>query len=564
MLIFVVTILEILTLLLLMPFMTALINGEGFSSGTQIGFLRRFFGLDIELTFGFHALALGLAVIMAGTARVVLLKYNSSISYRAGAELSRKILSNVLRQPLLWHLKVNSSQVISAMTVKCDVASDVIMLGVMFLNSAILILSISATLFVITPTGTLYVVLFFSFFYYILAKRNARHLRRNGDAISVGRTDVIRRLQETLRGIREIILDNSAGSSQKGYSQADLNLRDAQASNVLLSEAPRYILESLGIVIVISLSYGLLVVQADTVDSVLPILGVLGMGAIRLLPSVQYCYRSWAIISGNFTSLNEALDYCEISPPKPARVNKLAGESQSPQSSLSVPREFESLRLVNCGFSYGKGTKSVIDNVNIEIRVGDHLAIIGETGSGKSTLVDLVVGLILPTEGSVFLNNSDLRGLDSAARSSLFAYVPQSVLLYDDTILANICGARQSEPVDIDRVKQIVSLTQLEGLVDNLPRGLESRVGEHGARLSGGQRQRIAIARAMYKGAQIIIFDEATSALDEYTERKIIAALMGFPGLRASIHVTHRPSIVEHCNKVFNVVGGQVIELLNK
>ena len=214
----------------------------------------------------------------------------------------------------------------------------------------------------------------------------------------------------------------------------------------------------------------------------------------------------------------------------------------------------DTLRVENVSFSYPGNERTVIDNLSFELKRNSSMAVIGPTGGGKSTLIDLLLGLQLPSAGRITVDGRDIRSSLGAWRK-LIGFVPQFIVLADDSIAANVALGCSDEERNRDRVREVLRIAQLEEFVDSLPQGMDTVIGDNGIRLSGGQRQRLGIARALYRDPEIIIFDEATSALDSETEQALIDALDGLYGEKTLIMVAHRLSTVEKCGKRIEIRG---------
>ncbi|MEA3065553.1 MAG: ATP-binding cassette, subfamily bacterial PglK, partial [Sphingomonadales bacterium] len=279
----------------------------------------------------------------------------------------------------------------------------------------------------------------------------------------------------------------------------------------------------------------------------IPVLGALALGAQRLLPLLQQAYSGWSLASGNHRAFRDIVELMEapIPAPQPAAAQPLAFERE--------------LAFERVGFRYPEGRFGLVD-VDFSLRAGEHVGIAGPTGGGKSTLLDLMMGLLEPDCGAILV---DGRPLDAASRPAWqagLAHVPQAIYLADDTIAANIAFPRQAEGLDPERLRAAVRAAQLENFLAGLPEGLETRVGERGVRLSGGQRQRIGIARALYRRPRLLILDEATSALDEATEGAVLAGLQGLRKDLTLVTVAHRATTLAACDRLIRVEGGRVSE----
>jgi ATP-binding cassette, subfamily B, bacterial PglK len=302
--------------------------------------------------------------------------------------------------------------------------------------------------------------------------------------------------------------------------------------------------------VAIALLGGLLVLQRGSGAAVIPLLGALALGAQRLLPALQQIYSGWA----NLQSSNASL----------AAVIELLKQPLPQQLAVAEPLAIQqSIRLEAVRFRYAPDLPEVLHGLNLEIHRGERIGLIGSTGSGKSTLVDLLMGLLLPSGGRLLVDGLDLHDPAHSERLSgwqaAVAHVPQSIYLADSSIAENIAFGVPRHAIDMARVKQAAEQAQIAAFIESSPEGYASFVGERGIRLSGGQRQRIGIARALYKQARVIVLDEATSALDTSTEEAVMEAVEGLSRDLTMVMIAHRLSTVQRCDRVVRLARGVVV-----
>ena len=356
-------------------------------------------------------------------------------------------------------------------------------------------------------------------------------------------------MQEGLGAIRDVLLDGSQTFYAGTYRQADQPLQRGAADASFLSTYPRLVLEPVSMALIAVMAFWL--VRQQGVDKALPLLGALALGAQRLLPVVQKVYEGWAQTRNAKGSLANVLRL--MAQPLPADVAQARAEPIALQHGL----RFEAVH-----FAYGPELPQVLCGIDLEIRRGERIGIIGSTGSGKSTTLDLLIGLLQPTAGRILLDGQDLHAAEHPERlmawRSTIAHVPQSIYLADSSIAENIAFGLPRDQIDMERVRQAAEQAQIAGFIESSPDGYDSFVGERGIRLSGGQRQRIGIARALYKQAQVLVFDEATSALDNDTESAVMQAIEGLTSDLTVIIIAHRLSTIACCDCVIELGHGLV------
>ena len=348
----------------------------------------------------------------------------------------------------------------------------------------------------------------------------------------------IKALQEGLGGIRDVLIDGTQNTYCSIFSHADLRMRLAQANTLFISQFPRYLIESLSIILIACIAY-LLASQNDMEANALPLLGALALGAQRMLPAIQQVYASWTSIFGSQSPLRETVDL--LDQPLPPHAAE--------QSVIPLPFK-RKIHLNQLSFRNSITAPLVLNKIDLSIEKGQRIGFIGKTGSGKSTLIDIVMGLLSPTDGTLEVDGISITAANQHSWQALISHVPQSIFLTDSSLAENIAFGVPREKIDLNRMVDAAQQAQISELVESWPAGYETVVGERGIRLSGGQRQRIGIARALYKQAKVIILDEATSALDNETEKAVMMAIEALGKDLTILIIAHRLSTLNICDQV--------------
>lgn len=488
-----------------------------------------------------------IAALLAGLVRLVLLKCSIRLSFAAGADISNCIYRRTLYQPYTQHISRNSSEVIDGITSKANtVIYGVIMPILVLFSSFVMMLGILGTLIFLDPWVAIFSFLLFGSIYVAITWLTRVKKIRNSQFISRESTQVIKSLQEGLGGIRDVLIDSSQEIYCQIYRNADLRLRKAQGDNQFIGQSPRYGMEALGMVLIALLAYSLTEQFNGSVATV-PFLGVLALGAQRILPVMQQAYASWASIQGSQASLQDILNLLDQSMPAYGLDRPIK------------PLDFESnITLRGVSFKYEADLPTIIRDLDLIIPKGSMVGIIGATGSGKSTLIDIIMGLLSPTSGSLIVDNQDVEIANQRSWFAHIAHVPQSIFLADSSVAENIAFGVPKDFIDYDRVSYCAQQAQISATIESWPKRYNTFVGERGVRLSGGQRQRIGIARALYKRADVIILDEATSALDNKTEEAIMEAINLLSGSLTIIIVAHRLTTLRNCSTIIKIENGQI------
>jgi ATP-binding cassette, subfamily B, bacterial PglK len=494
-------------------------------------------------------IAFALAALIAGVLRLLLVSVSLRIATGAGTDLSMEVYRRTLYQPYRVHVARSSSEVISGITQKVAAVTIVLTSVVGLATSGILFAAIMIALVTFDPRVAATALVGFGTGYAIIAWQTRRRLVRNSQCIAEEQTSVVKTLQEGLGAIRDVLLDGTQAVYVESYAKAIRPLQRATGENIFINQAPRYAMETVGMILVAALAYSLTRNSAD-VGAALPILGALGLGAQRLLPLLQQIYGNWSYVSGSRASLVDVLRL--LDQPLPAGVDE----------PLPSPLKFrDSVTFENVRFRYGSSGPWILDGINLTIKKGERVGIVGTTGSGKSTALDLFMSLIDPTDGRILV---DGRAIDAEVRRAwqrTIAHVPQNIYLADSTIAENIAFGVRRESIDMNRVREAAIRAQIADFIETRPEGYAAVVGERGISLSGGQRQRIGIARALYKEAAVLIFDEATNALDTATEAGVMNAIESLNRELTIVFVAHRFSSLQRCDMIAELERGQLIML---
>ena len=544
---------EILSIGAVLPFVGVLTAPERVFAHASLQPIIQILGLTepaqllLPLTVAF-----GVAALIAGAMRMALLWSSTQLTFSTGADLSINIYRRTLYQSYAIHCSRNSSEVINGVTGKTNgVIYGIIYPTLMLINSVVMLFAILMAMLAIEPVIALSAFCGFGLIYVLIIRITRKKLLLDSQSVARESSQVIKLLQEGLGGIRDILIDGSQSTYCRVYHNADLALRRAQGNMMFISYSPRYGVEALGMIFIAMLAYTL-ARQSDGISNAVPILGVLALGAQRLLPILQQAYAAWSAIRGGQVSLQDTLEL--LDQPLPDHVDQ--------PRALPLPFN-KSISLKQLGFRYSSQTPYVLKQLNLTIPKGGLVGFIGTTGSGKSTLLDIVMGLLQPTEGTLEVDGHVLTLANHRAWQAHIAHVPQAIFLADSTIEENIAFGLPKDQIDHQRVRQAAQQAQIADTIESWPKQYQTFVGERGIRLSGGQRQRIGIARALYKQADVIVFDEATSALDNETEQAVMQALESLSHELTLLIIAHRVTTLKNCTQIVELGEGGIKRIGN-
>jgi len=543
---------EVSSLAALLPFLAVLANPEQIWQLPVVQQLAPQLGISsaaqllLPVTFLF-----GLAAIAAAAVRLLNVWLNGRLAAAIGSDLSCEAYRRTLYQPYGVHVARNSSGVITAL--QSQVGSLVVVLNSLLaiLTNGLVLLGLLWALLLIDAKVALIAGGVFGLAYAVIVQKSKRQLTNNSKRSAVYSQSSLQALQEGLGAIRDVLLDGSQHHYLQKYLQADRPLRQISAQSTFIGAFPRYMMEAVGLCLIGGVAYWL-TSRHGGMATALPLLGALALGAQRILPALQQTYSAWATIKAYKSAVQAVVDSLD--------------QHLHPGAFATIPTPLilqQQIRFDQVSFAYGSGGTQVLDQLSFEIKKGERVGLIGSTGSGKSTTVDLLMGLLLPSSGKITVDGSSIHSQKEPERllawRAAIAHVPQMIYLADCSIAENIAFGVTDEVLDLERVKLAAQQAQISDFIESSPLGYKAFVGERGIRLSGGQRQRIGIARALYKQASVLVFDEATSALDNATESALMEAIEGLSRELTIVMIAHRLTTVQRCDRVIELEEGRIL-----
>jgi ATP-binding cassette subfamily C protein len=501
------------------------------------------------------ALGLGLigAFIIKSGYLVLLYRWLFRYVFEKQVALARQLLTGYLDAPYTFHLQRNSAELIKATTGTVQGFTSGFLVNLLtLLGEVLVVVALIILLMLIDPLTTLGAVLVLGV-PTALSYRAMRHwLAASGRLAEQSFASVIQWTEQAIGGIKETLVTGRASFFIERHGYHVRLLADSLRSFTFLSAIPRLLMDALAVSAMVAVAL-LTLLRGQDIQSLLPVLGMFAVAAIRLMPSASRIASGLAQL--RFLYATTEVLYNELHTIERDKLLRAGPVSaQDPPSALSFER---SLVLERLCYRYPSMPRPAIDDVSLEIPRGHWVGLIGPTGAGKTTLVDLMLGLFVPTSGRILVDGRDLQH-DPAGWQRNIGYVPQDIYLMDDTVRRNVAFGLPDQDIDDERVWGALRAAQMDDLVRSLPGGLNAMSGERGDCLSGGERQRLGIARALYHDPQVLVVDEGTANLDNETEAEIVHTLAGLRGEKTIIVVAHRLPLVRNCDRVYLLKQGRV------
>lgn len=485
------------------------------------------------------------------------------VIFNQKVKLSGEMFKEYLTKPYTFHLQRNSAELLRNVNGEVTKVFDGILLASFQLLTELLVAAFILSLLIVTaPLATLTsgillggsVLVFFKVF-----RNKITHLGKENQRVS---REVIKWVNQGLGASKEIKVSGKENYFVNSYSNQSKLMANNTIYKNMLDQVPRLFIETI-LVSVVLITMIIIVFQGTETDTLVATMSLFAMAAFRLMPSITRIVAMLTTI--RFSQPALTVIYNDLIKDNSGKypVYEDAAIETKPVKVNSDKSFYNSINLENVYFRYPNQEDFSIKNLSLTIPIGNSVAFVGTSGAGKTTIVDIILGLFEPEKGRVSVDGKNLNDLMPIWQNKI-GYIPQSIFLSDDTIRKNVAFGIADQDIDESAIQKAIEDAQLKDFVDSLPEGLDSVVGERGVRLSGGQRQRIGIARALYHNPEIIFLDEATSALDNETENEIMKAIDGLKGEKTLIIIAHRLSTIENCDIVFKVEKGKLLSVDNR
>lgn len=502
--------------------------------------------------------------------------------YNGRFQIQQRLMNTYLDCGYEYYLNASSSEIVRIM--QQDVKNAFLLLFNLlnFTTELIVSLVLVIAVFVINPLMSMLVGIVLALTMLVIAKVAKPMLHRQGEILQESSEQTNKWLIQMVNGIKEIMVGNKQEFFRENFNYHGKRLVRAERWNGLLGNVPRLLIEMASIV---SMLFALLVavMSGAEVSKLVPAIAAFAMAALKLMPSANRISSALNLVAYYESSLNNVLENLDLFDDENIKMNSVVKEMKKTfvrekRGNLETSAEIKSMQqtekkvlgnfynmtlqhqveLKNISYHYPDTKQMVLQNVDMVIPIGKSIGIVGVSGSGKTTVVDIILGLLNPQSGEVLIDGMLLKE-NYGQWLSCIGYIPQMIFMLDDTIRANVAFGISPEKVEEEKVLKALEEAQLRDFIEKLPDGLDTRIGERGIRLSGGQRQRIGIARALYPNPELLFFDEATSALDMETETAIMESINRLHGRKTLVIIAHRLATIAECDMVYRVENGRIV-----
>ena len=549
--------LELIAVAVFTPFIEVFTNPDAVNTNSVLSILNDVFGFT-----GTSDFIVGIAgcIIVIYIVKNVFLTYEKNtvykFSYGIQQRVSKRLIQAYFRKPYIFHLQTNPAELIRTIQIDADNFTKAVIHVIELVMEIMVCFALVVYLFIVSPMITLVTAAFLFVAVIAYIKFSKKKLRSIGKQTQQYSAEIFKYLNQSFGGIKEIkVLGRESFFVDQFVSSLSKNVRCLRIAR-LASVLPKYFIESVCMVGLMLAVIIKIVTNPASMESFVPQLAVFATAAFRLMPSVGRINEHTAAINSNFPSI--MLIYKDLMSVEDIAKGDIAPDSKAPGTVDKLALN-EEISVRDVCFKYPDAEKNVIDKASFDIPHGQTVAFVGESGAGKSTMADIILGVLSPNSGEIDADGVNVHKNLSMWQQNI-GYIPQTIYLSDDTIGNNIAFGVEEKDIDKNALYEAAKKAQLLAFVESLPEGFDTVVGERGARLSGGQRQRIGIARALYHDPEILVMDEATSALDNETETAVMESIDGLHGMKTMIIIAHRLSTIRNADIVYEVGRGKVIK----
>ena len=539
---------EVFGLGIILPAIALILDPDIINKNKYFGFIYDYLKLDSHLEFVFYFLGFVLLIYFIKTLFLIFLTYKQNrFLNNINAYVSNLLFEKYLKAPYNFHLLRDSTSLVKNLQVEVIYFQVYCLALLTIVIESGLVIAVISTLILIEPTGAISVGLFFGFLSYMFYSIFKVKLNEWGSNREQLDEQISKIAIESLSVIKEINVSGKKNFFINSFSKLNYNKSRISSNHSTISQLPRFYLELVSILGLVGFIF-IMLIKGENPNSLITILGVFVAATFRLIPSLN------RILTGfqNLKYYNKSIDllYSEI------QINNLVIEEEIFDFDFKNEIYFK-----NISFKYKFESDLIFNSLSFKIKKGETIGLIGNSGSGKSTFVDILIGLLKPTSGQILVDGKDINKSISSWQKKI-GYFSQDIRLINDSILNNIALGVEKDEINLDSIKKCLEYSQLNTFIKQLPNGINTKVGDKGVQISGGQKQRIGLARALYYNPEILILDEATSALDNSTENEVMKAIELLNHNKTIIIIAHRHSTLSFCDKIFELKNSSFSQVI--
>ena len=535
---------ELISIALLIPFVGFFLDPNYYLFNDIFKNIFTFFSINTksEILF-FVSLSFVLVVVLSGVIKIIFIKTSNRLTENITSDFRIKIFNFLINQDFSYYYKHGSNEIMSNLSQKTTTFSTIIFSSINIFNSLLISIAIISVLVMNDPIYTPALIFIVLIFFFIAFKLKSKKVVESGKSININQNVFIDIFENAVGYLQEIIIYDLKKLFSKSLDEASKKNAKSLANIRSTGMMPKVYLETSFLIIAVLLIY-FLNLSSRTLQENIGYLAILAYGVQRILPQINNIYN----LSINFRSVTPTVqNFLDI---LDGGIRKYNFDENNIKEKITFKNE---IILKDICYRYNQQSSNVLNNINLSIKKGEKIAIKGRTGSGKTTLINIISGLLNPVSGSILIDGHNLDNEKKKGWQKNLAIVPQTTFLNDGTILENITLGFAQNKINNDKLRQVIEIANLNGFIEKLPNNVNEKVGERGVRLSGGQRQRIGIARALYRDANLIILDEPTNSLDFQTEMSILESLIKNEKDKTMIMISHNDRFLDFFDQIIDL-----------
>ena len=543
--------LEVIGIGSVMPFLAVLGNPETVETNHYLAFMYKYLNFNEVKVFLMFLGSIAISLLLLSASFKTFTYYTL---YRFANlrrySFSKKLFTKYLHQPYSFFLSKNSSVISKNILSEVDlVITQTIIPSLMLITYSVILIFLVIFLLLVDPILSFILISLFGGFYTMVYVSIRKYLLKMGKKREKANSERFQIISETIGGIKDLKVLGREKVYLDGFSKPSYDFSFYNSVAQTLTSVPQFLLEVIAFGSILVMAMYSLNKEGMNLGDLLPVLGLYTLAALKLKPAANQIYSALSAMKFGASSLDLMMK----------ELKDLQEEDMSIENDNKRLKLKSELILSNVNFSY-ESSKRILENININIKANTTIGIVGKTGSGKSTLIDLILGLLPPENGDVLIDGTSLTKENIRSWQNSIGYVPQSIFLSDGTITSNIAFGVPKNKIDSTKIELVSKMAQVDDFIMTLEKGYDTEIGERGIRLSGGQRQRLGIARALYHDPDLLLLDEATSALDNKTETDIMESINKMHGSRTIIMIAHRLNTLEKCDVIIKLDNGCIVK----